>query len=103
MGVGDGGLQAAAARGGGAGVRAGAGRADFQQAGGVDAGDRAAAGADGADVDHRHVDWHGVFDLDLGGDRGLAAADQRDVGGGAAHVVGDEVGYPARGRCRRRR
>ncbi len=40
---------------------------------------------------HRHVDGHGVFDLDLVGDGGLAAPDQRDVGRGPSHVVGDEV------------
>ena len=87
---------AAAAVGDRAGLGAGALGADLEQAGGVDAGDRAAAGADGADVDHRHVDRHGVFELDLVGDRGRAVADQRDVGRGAAHVVGDEVR-----RCRR--
>ena len=44
------------------------------------------------------MDRHGVFDLDLVGDRRLGVADQRDVGRGAAHVVGDEVvvaGAPA--------
>ena len=86
------GSRAAAAVGDRAGLGAGALGADLEQAGGVDAGDRAAAGADGAHVDHRHVDRHGVFELDLVGDLRRAAADQRHVGRGAAHVVGDEVG-----------
>ncbi len=38
---------------------------------GVDPRDRPAAGTDGAHVDHRHVDRHGVFDLDLVGHRRL--------------------------------
>ncbi len=71
---------------------AGALRADLDQARRVDAGDRAAAGADRVHVDHRHVDRHGVLDLGLVGDRRLGVADQRHVGRGAAHVVGDEVG-----------
>ena len=91
VGVGDGGVGAAAAGGDGAGVGAGGGGADLEEAGGGEPGDGAAAGADGADVDHGDVDRHGVFELDLGGDRGGAVADQGDVGGGAAHVVGDEV------------
>ena len=37
------------------------------------------------------MDRHGIFDLDLVGDGRLGIADQRDIGRGAAHVVGDEV------------
>ncbi len=92
VGVGDGRARAAAAGGDRAGVRAGAVGADFEEAGGGDAGDGAAAGADAAHVDHRDVDRHGVFELDLVGDRRLGVADQGDVGGGAAHVAGNEVG-----------
>ena len=55
-------------------------------------GDRAAAGADGLHVHHRHVDRQAVVDGDLGGDLRHAAVDQRHVGRGAAHVVGDGVG-----------
>ncbi|KAJ0340352.1 hypothetical protein COL154_014178, partial [Colletotrichum chrysophilum] len=45
------------------------------------------------------MDRHGIFDLDLVGDRRLGIADQRHIGRGAAHVVGDEIpdaGAPAR-------
>ena len=77
----------------GAGQRAGAVRADAHllQAGGLlDAGDRAAPGADGVDVEHRHGD---VATADRGQrrDRRLAAVDERHVATRAAHVEGDEV------------
>ena len=102
IGVGDGRLRAAAAVADRAGIGAGAFRPDLDQAGRVDAGDRAAAGADRVHVDHRHVDRHRIFDLDLVGDGRLGVADQRDVGRGAAHVVGDEV-VGNRRACRYRR
>ena len=104
IGVGDGRLGAAAAVADRAGIGAGAFRADLDQAGGIDAGDRAAAGADRVHLDHRHVDRHRIFDLDLVGDGRLGIADQRDIGRGAAHVVGDEVVGSRRAvRYRRRR
>jgi hypothetical protein len=40
----------------------GALRPDLQNARRIDTRDRAAAGADGADIDHRHMDRHGIFD-----------------------------------------
>ena len=98
IGVGDGRLGAAAAVADRAGIGAGAFRADLDQARGIDARDRAAAGADRMHRHHRHVDRHRIFDLDLVGDGGLGVEDQRDVGRGAAHVVGDErreAGAPA--------
>jgi hypothetical protein len=64
VGVGGGGLAAAAAVAGRAGHGAGALRPDAQQPALVDPGDRAAAGADGADVDHRHLDRQAPLDLE---------------------------------------
>ena len=96
VGVGDGGFAAAAAVADRPGPRAGALRADAQHARGIDRGDRAAAGADRVHVDHRHVDGHGVFQLELARHGRHGVLDQADVGRGAAHVVGDEVGM-ARG------
>ena len=96
--VGDGRHLAAAAVAGRPRHRAGAFRADLEHAEAVDAGDGAAAGADGVDVHHRHREV-AALDLAAAGDRGLAVLDQRHVAGGAAHVEGDEVletGHPAR-------
>ena len=61
---------------------------------GIDPRDRAAAGADGAHIDHRHMDRHGIFQLDLVRHRRPPAADQRHIGRGAAHVIGDQVRHP---------
>ena len=94
VGVGNRGFGPAPAIADGARVGAGALRADFEEAGGVDARDGAAAGADGAHVDHGHVDRHGVLDLDLVRDGRFGAAHQRHVGRGAAHVVGQQIGHP---------
>jgi hypothetical protein len=91
VGVRNGRLGPAAAVADRAGIGAGAFWSDLDQAGSVDPGDRATAGAHRVDRDHRHVDRHGVFDLGLVGDRRFGVPDQRDVGGGAAHVVSDEV------------
>ena len=91
IGVGDGGLGAALAVAGGAGCRAGTLRADAQHAALVDPGERAAAGADGADVDHRDLDRHAPFDLERGGERLPAADHGGDVGRGAAHVERDQM------------
>ena len=77
---------AAAAVAGRARHRAGALRADAQQSALVDPGDRAAAGADGADVDHRHLDRQAPLDLEVGGERDLTVDHRRAVGRGAAHV-----------------
>ena len=84
-------------------VGAGAGRADVQHAARVDAGDGAAPGADAGDVEAVQGDPV-AGDPPIGGDRGLALHDERQVGAGAAHVEGDEVAViedPARMACRR--
>src|SRR3954447_23530717 len=72
------------------GLGAGTLRADMQHPASVHPGDRAAPGADGADVNHRHLDRYTPFDLEGGGETLLAADHRRDIGGGAAHVDGDE-------------
>ena len=69
-------------------------RADGQRARVRNAGDRAAAGADRHDVDHRQADGPAA-DAAVGGEAGLAAVDEGDVGGGAADVDADEVGVAA--------
>ena len=71
--------------------RAGAFRADLQQAAAIDRGDRAAARADGGDLDHRRADHQAEIDRGLRRDRDLAAGDQRDVERGAAEIAGDEI------------
>jgi len=91
VGVGDGGFGAAAAVADRTRTRACALRSDAQHAGGIDRGDGAAAGADRMHVDHRHMDGHGVFQLELARDLRHGVLDQADIGRGAAHVVGDEV------------
>ena len=101
MGVGRGGLGAALAVAGRAGIGAGALRADAQHAAVVDPGDRAAARADRDDVEHRRADRQAV-DLAFRGERGPSVLHQADVGRGAAHVEGDEVVEArARGLARR--
>src|SRR6185503_20842627 len=57
--------------------------------------DRAAAGTDRVDVDHRHVQ-RPAADATLDGYLGLATADEADVGAGATDVDRDEVGEPGR-------
>ena len=107
VGVGDGGLLAAGAVAGGAGLGPGAVGADRQRPVLGDAGDGAAAGADRVDVDHRHLQRpgaHAALDRHLR----LAAAHEAHVGAGAADVHGDQVGEPGRladppGADRRRR
>ncbi len=78
--------------GGRTGHRAGALRADAEGAAAVDMRDRAAAGADRVDVDHRHQQREA-------GDRGRARIglgehavdDDADIGAGAADVEGDQA------------
>ncbi len=91
VGIGHRRLAAAAAVAGGAGLGAGALRADLEHAALVDPGDRAAASTDRADVDHRDLDRHTPLDLEGGGEALLAADHRRDVGRGAAHVDRDQV------------
>ena len=86
------GCGAAAAVGGGAGHGAGAARPDAEGAAMIDVGDRAAAGADRVDVDHRQQQREA-------GDRGAARVglgkaavdDNADVGAGSADVEGDQA------------
>ena len=78
--------RAAAAVAGRARHRAGALRADAQQSALVDPGDRAAAGADGADVDHRHLDRQSPLDLEVGREGDLSVDHRGAVGRGAPHV-----------------
>ena len=89
VGVGHRRLRPAEAVAGRTGLGARADRADLHQAVAVEPGDRAAAGADRVDVDHGEADREARH-LALEGDFGGAAVDQRDVGGGAAHVERDE-------------
>jgi len=81
---------AAAAVGDGAGVGARRARADAERAALVHPRDGAAAGADRVDVDHRNAD-RVVADGDVRRDERLAALDERDVAGRAAHVHRDDV------------
>ena len=87
-----GGQRAAAPVAGGPGVGAGRLRADAEHAALVDVGDRAAAGADRVDVDHRH---HRLVVADLRVEQvphaQLAARGHADVGRGAADVERDDV------------
>ena len=93
--VGDGRLHAAQAVGGGPGPRAGALRADMQQAGIVDPGDGAAARADGVDLDRRRREMVAV-DGELIGHRHVASRHHHDVAAGAADLHRDQVGRLAR-------
>ena len=107
VGIGDGGACAAAAIADRPGHGTRALGADAQHARRVDRRDRAAAGAYGVHVDHRHVNGHRVFELEVARDRRPAAEHERNVARRAAHVVGDDVaelaGEGARLHRRRRR
>ena len=94
VGVGHRGLGAAAAEGDRAGIGPRALRPDTEPPAGVDPGDRAAAGADLDDVDHRTPDREaGVVPADEIGraQPERAALDDRAFRRGAAHVEGDQV------------
>ena len=105
VGVGQRGLLAAPAVAGGARPRPCRARADSQAAGRVHVGHAAAAGADLGDVDGRRADQlaPASHQAAAGGQRGahlvlggivqVPALDQRRLGGGAAHVQGDDVGH----------
>ena len=97
VGVGDRGLGAAAAVAGGPGVRPGRLRPGAKRAARVEPADRAAAGPDGVDVDHRQLD-HPAADLARVGAPHPAVLDHADVARGAAHVEPDRV--PVRGERR---
>ena len=75
---------------------AGAARTDFEQAA-IDISDRSAARAHGVNVQHGRLDRIAMND-GLAGQAAFAAAQQRDIGGGSAHVESDEIritGEPA--------
>ena len=91
IGVGDGRSHAAIAVAGRARHRARAFRADAQRAAGIDAGDRAAAGRDAGDIEAAQRDAL-AREHAVGGQRGLPARDQRNVGAGAAHVERHQIG-----------
>ena len=93
--VGDGRVLAAQPVGGRPGPRAGALRADMQQARIVDPGDGAAARADGVDLDRRRGEMIAV-DHKLVGHRHLAPGHHHDVATGAADLHRDQVGRLAR-------
>ncbi len=91
IGVGDGRVDAACAVARRPRFGAGALRPHAQHPAGVDPGDRAAARADGANVEHRDLDRQTPFDLEGGGEAFLPVEDGGDVGRGAAHVEGHEI------------
>ena len=76
---------------------------DDERAAGVDAGDRAAAGADGVDVERRQPDREARRPARSGAGSGTPPQHEAHVGAGAAHVEGDGVGKPAGGGHRGRR
>ena len=90
IGIGDRGVLAAAVVANRARVGAGAIGTDLQPSDRVDARDRAAARADGMDVEHRQRDRPQV-DFSLGGDHRIALMDQRDVAASATHIESDDV------------
>ena len=64
-------------------------RADLQHAAGIDPCDRAAAGADGVHVNHRHRNREAP-DMPLGGQAWLAV-DQGNIGRGTPHIEGQQT------------
>ena len=72
-------------------ARAGRARADPQRAARVAPGDRAAAGADGVEVEHRQRD-RAAADRPAAGLAGAAVLDHADVARRAAHVEAERVG-----------
>ena len=99
VGVGDGGIGAAAAVAGGAGLRAGTLRADLHQAEFVAVGDRAAAGPDfdqldGRDLDRQAATLHEALlarRLEAVCDQRLAAVDETELRRRTAHVEGEHT------------
>ena len=73
----------------GTGIGSGGFGADAQDSGGVEAGEGASAGTDGVNVEHGDADGK-ARDLGVGGGFDFAF-DERDVGGGASHVEGDDA------------
>ena len=81
--------------------RAGAFRSDLKQTAAIDRGDRAAAGADGRDLDHRRADHQAKVEHRLRRERGLGSGDNRHVKGRAAEIARDDVVVAGRARDRR--
>ena len=100
VGVGHGRLGAAAPVAGGPRVGARRAGADAKRSSRVAPGDRAAAGADRVDVDHRQLD-HAPADLARVGPPHAAVLDDADVARGAAHVEPDRVAVPREARQQR--
>ncbi len=94
VGVGHRGLCAAASVTGGPWLGSRRARSDAQGAAAVAPADRAAAGADGVDVDHRQLD-DATVDRARVGAAHLAVLDHADVAGGAAHVEAERVAVAA--------
>ena len=116
IGVGDRGHLPALRIAGGAGIGARAVRSHLEEAHAIDAGQRSAARPDLDQLDAGHADGEagallepvGACDLELAGEEWLAAVDDAGLGGGAAHVEGEEPGLAelarhARGGQRARR
>ena len=103
VGVGDRRLLAAAAVGDRPGLGTRALRSHLEDPRARHARDRAAARADGVDVDHRHADGQTVAHFLVRAHRGRAADDHADVEAGAAHVARDHVGVAGRQRGERGR
>ncbi len=108
VGIGDGGLGAAAPVAARAGIGARAPRPHLEAAVGRDPGDAAAAGAHGDDVDHRHLDGEPAHRA-LGGEFGHTVLDETHVGARPAGVGGEDaveaggLGEEARAEGARRR
>src|ERR1039458_4895217 len=92
VGVCDRGLRAAAVA-DGAGIGAGGFGTDAENAAGIEAGERASAGADGVDIEHGDADGESG-DFGVAG-RADSAFDQGDIGGCAAHFEGNDAGETA--------
>ena len=85
---------------GGAGVGARALRPAPRVAGGIEPGDRAAAGADRDDVDRREADRHAPLEVEGPRQLRLSVPDDGDVRARAAHVEAHDVAPAARSRDR---
>ena len=75
-----------------AGIRAGAVRADVEDATFIHSGDAAAAGAQGVDIDHRSGNLPTGLEL-LVGDVRDTVFDQRNIRAGPTHVEGDDLWF----------
>jgi hypothetical protein len=91
IGVGHRRLGAASAIGRRPGIGSGTTRADAKSAGSINIGDRAAAGADRVDIDHRRQHRVAADPRVAGGSLGKTPVDDdADIGRGAADIEGDQ-------------